>query len=330
MSRFLLRMAALAALTAFLPVSSAFAHCFVGGRFMPATLNIDDPCVADELSLPTVSAFKNGDDPSARQLSISGEYSKRITDTFGISIGPTWTRLRPPGGPNASGFENLETTFKWQFLTLPEQELVMSVGLSAEWGGTGARGVGAERFTTYTPTFFFGKGFGDLPSGAGWLRAFALTGQVGYAIPGSNSTSVLGTDPDTGDPTIDVEFNPRVLQWGGSLQYSMPYLKSSVIDLGLPDFINHLLPIVEVSLQTPVSNTLTSGTITTGTVNPGVIWVGNYYQVALEAIVPVNRASGTAVGGMAQLHIYLDDIFPNSIGKPIFSTAAPMRPAAGR
>jgi hypothetical protein len=32
-----------------LPLSNAFAHCFVGARFLPATLAIDDPCVADEL-----------------------------------------------------------------------------------------------------------------------------------------------------------------------------------------------------------------------------------------------------------------------------------------
>ena len=99
-----------------LGASDALAHCFVGGRFFPATLNIDDPCVADELSLPTVSVFKNGDDPSAREIDISGEFSKRITENFGISIGETWTHLRPPGGPNASGFQNLETTFKYQFL----------------------------------------------------------------------------------------------------------------------------------------------------------------------------------------------------------------------
>src|ERR1051326_8204328 len=57
----------------------AAAHCFVGARFLPATLAIDDPCVADELSLPTVARFNTGDDPSARQLDISAEYSKRIT-----------------------------------------------------------------------------------------------------------------------------------------------------------------------------------------------------------------------------------------------------------
>jgi len=48
------------------PVSDALAHCFVGARFLPATLTVDDPCVADELSIPTASFFKNGDDPSAR------------------------------------------------------------------------------------------------------------------------------------------------------------------------------------------------------------------------------------------------------------------------
>jgi hypothetical protein len=32
----------------------ASAHCIVGNRFFPATLNVDDPCVADELSMPTI------------------------------------------------------------------------------------------------------------------------------------------------------------------------------------------------------------------------------------------------------------------------------------
>ena len=94
---------AFATLITSIPMSSALAHCFVGGRFFPATLVVDDPCVADELSIPTISRFKNGDDPSARETDISGEFSKRITDVFGVSFSPTWTHLSPPGGPNASG-----------------------------------------------------------------------------------------------------------------------------------------------------------------------------------------------------------------------------------
>ena len=309
--------AALAAALVAISQTAASAHCFVGGRFFPATLGIDDPCVADELSLPTVSWFKTGDDPPARQTDVSFEYSKRITDSFGVSVGSTWTHLRLSGLPSQSGFQNVETTFKYQFLTLPEREFVMSAALSVEWGNTGAAGVGAESFTVYTPTLFFGKGFGDLPDSAGWLRAFGLTGQVGYAIPSSIQTVTV--DPDSGD--IDTELHPRFLTYGFSLQYSMPYLKSSVVDLGLPDFINRLIPIVEGSFQTPVSNNFNTGIGTTGTINPGVIWVGDYFQVAVEAIVPINRASGTGIGGMVQLHLYLDDIFPKSIGAPLFRTA---------
>ena len=97
-----------------------------------------------------------------------------------------------------------------------------------------------------------------------------------------------------------------MLNWGGTLQYSMPYLKSAVVDLGLPDFINRLIPIVEASFQTPVSNTATSGTVTTGTINPGIIFVGKTYQVAIEAVIPVNRQSGSSVGIIGQLHFYLE------------------------
>jgi hypothetical protein len=103
----------------------------------------------------------------------------------------------------------------------------------------------------------------------------------------------------------------------------MPYLKSAVIDLGLPDFVNHLIPLVEANLQTPVSNTFTSGTLTTGTINPGVIWVGNKFQFGIEALIPINRQSGTNIGVIAQLHYYLDDIDPRGIGRPLFGNSTP-------
>src|SRR5437868_4717434 len=97
------------------PLGGSAAHEIVGNRFFPATLTIDDPGVNDELSLPTVSNFKTGDEPPFRQRDFSGEYSKRITEAFAISIGATHSSLAPPGGPTrigAQGFQNLETTFK--------------------------------------------------------------------------------------------------------------------------------------------------------------------------------------------------------------------------
>jgi hypothetical protein len=49
---------ALALIAVALSAAEASAHCFVGPRFLPATLATDDPCVADEISLPTVAWSK--------------------------------------------------------------------------------------------------------------------------------------------------------------------------------------------------------------------------------------------------------------------------------
>jgi len=312
---------------ALVSISPSAAHEIVGNRFFPATIGIDDPGVNDELSLPTVDSFRTGDDSPIKQRDVSGEFSKRITEDFAIILGSTYTFLSPtdPTAFGANGFQNLETTFKYRVFKNPEHEFVFSAGLSIEWGGSGDSSVGADPFHTYTPTIYFGKGLGDLPDTLSWIRPVAITGQVGYAIPARNFTTTFSIDPDSGALTSDTEFHPRVLNWGGTVQYSMPYLKSAVMDLGLPDFVNHLIPLVEATLQTPVANTITSGTLTTGTINPGVIYVSNTFQFAVEALIPINRQSGSNVGVIAQLHFYLDDLDPRGIGKPIFG--GPVQPA---
>jgi hypothetical protein len=307
---------ALAVLFVALSAAEGMAHCFVGPRFLPATLATDDPCVADELSIPTVQWSKTGDVPAATEWDISVELAKRITEDLGISIGNTWSQIHQPGGFTQAGFGNLETTLQYQLLKDGPHELALLLGLVVEWGGTGAIHSGlADPWSTLTPTFYFGKGFGDLPDSFGWLRAFAVTGQIGYQIP------TRSFDVDSGT------FIPQNLVYGASIQYSMPYLKSEIHDYQLPDVINHLIPIVEMQLSTPVANNFGNSPITTGTINPGVIWVGTYFQVGAEAVLPVNHASGTGVGFLGQLHLYLDDMFPTTIGRPLLGGAAsPQQP----
>jgi hypothetical protein len=41
-------------------------------------------------------------------------------------------------------------------------------------------------------------------------------------------------------------------------------------------------------------------------------------QFGIEAIIPATAASGKNVGVIAQVHFYLDDIFPDTIGRPLF------------
>ena len=68
-------------------------------------------------------------------------------------------------------------------------------------------------------------------------------------------------------------------------------------------------------METPLNP---GGTPATGTINPGVIWSGKYFQIGLEAVIPINRHTGNNVGVLAQLHFYLDDLFPQIFGKPLF------------
>jgi hypothetical protein len=308
---------AIAVLFAALSYSEAFAHCFVGARFFPATLAIDDPCVADELSLPTISWSKTADTPPATEWDVSTEISKRITEDLGISIGDTWSQIHQPGGFTNAGFADLETTLQYQLLKDSDHEFAELLGLIVDWGGTGAinSGIGTP-YTLLTPTYYFGKGFGDLPDQAGWLRAFAVTGQIGYQIP-TRSFDV-----------VQQAFIPQAVPWGASIQYSMPYLKSEIQDLQLPDFINHLILITEAQMTTPAANNFGNSWVTTGTINPGAIYVGSYFQVGLEAQVPVNRESGHGIGVLGQLHFYLDDMFPQTVGQPLLGpkTAAAQKP----
>src|SRR5207245_8068419 len=102
-----------------LPIGPVHAHGVIGKRFYPATPPTDDPFVADELSLPTVSTLKsnaNGDDPTQRDTTIAVDVSKRITPDFAVSLGEAWHHITPDGGSLKTGFGNLEAGLKYQFL----------------------------------------------------------------------------------------------------------------------------------------------------------------------------------------------------------------------
>jgi len=290
----------------------AEAHGFAGKRFFPATLATEDPFVADELSLPTIFHQKSpasGDEPASRETDFSVDMSKRITGNFGIGIGTTYKVIHPDGDDTQHGFDNLEASVKYKFYQNDLHEAIVSAGIDWDIGDTGARRVGAESFSTITPGVFFGKGFGDLPADMKYLRPIAITGQVGVGIPTRSSTTTISDDGD-----IDVERNPHTLEWGFSIQYSLPYLQSFVEDIGLKAPFNRMIPVVEFAMSTALDRGASG---TTGTVNPGIIWAGQDIQLAVEAVIPVNHRSGNSVGVLAQLHFFLDDLFPQTLGRPL-------------
>lgn len=302
-----------AILLALAGAGTAHAHGIVGQRFFPATLQIDDPFVADEMSLPTIQGVQRSatdEDPSTYETAISAELSKRLSRELGISLGGAYLFERQKGGPTLTGFDNMEVMLKYQFLTVPEHELLMSAGLAADIGGTGRDLVGAESFSTIAPTFFFGKGMGDLPDAADLLKPFALTGAFALGFPTQEYATTTTVNED-GDVETSRSLNPRTLAWGFTVQYSLQYLQSYVMDVGLPAPFNRMIPLVEFAMDSAVQG---PGK-TAGSINPGVIWFGRYIQLGAEAVIPVNgnaldEAPQPHVGFIAQIHLYLDDIMP--------------------
>jgi hypothetical protein len=146
-----------------------------------------------------------------------------------------------------------------------------------------------------------GKGFGDLPESLPWLRPLAITGTLSFDFPTKTQSA--------GFP------NPNSFNFGFSFQYSLEYLQHYVKDIGLSAPFDRLIPLVEVSFSTAVNRGL--GGQTVGTIQPGVIWFGQYVQIGAEAIIPASRLTGHGYGGVVQLHFYLDDLFPNSLGRPL-------------
>jgi hypothetical protein len=289
------------AMTALDTPNESAAHGFAGQRFFPATILTDDPFVADEMSLPTVTRPPTGLDRS-QEIGIDLDLAKRITPDLGFTIGQGWSRLKPRDMPGASGLTGLNTGLQYQlFINAPHEALGL-VGLKFSWAHTGrVAALGAPDVTTLSPTFNFGKGFGDLAPELGFLRPFAVTGNLGLDFPTKTESA--------GAP------NPNNFNYGFALEYSVPYLQCCVKDIGLTAPFNRLIPLVEIAFTTPIART--EGVQTVGTIQPGIIWSGTYFQIGAEAILPVNKASGRGFGGVVQFHVYLDDLFPRSIGKPI-------------
>ena len=296
----------------FFVVSQAWAHGFAGKRFFPATLAVEDPFVSDELTLLT----NHIREPDQVTNEFSVAYSKRITPNFGLELGETYQHLKPNEGGSKNGFANLEVGAKYQFFTSEVHEAILSVGLDAELGRTGSHNVGAESFSTLSPAFFFGKGFGDLPESVRFLKPIAITGAVGPNFPTRNSNVTTTVDPVTGDIDQDIERNSTTLNWGLTFQYNLQYLQSFVQDVGLKEPFSRMIPVVELSLSTCLNANCKGQTI--GTVNPGIIWFGKYLQLGLEAQIPINQRTGNNVGVLFQMHFFIDDLYPQSLGRPIF------------
>ena len=300
----------------------ADAHVIAGVRVFPVTLTFDDPGVSDEASAPALSyqreAADGGTGPG-HEVDLGFEYDKTITPDTALILNDGYDIQQMNGSKTQAGFENLNVTGKWQAYTDAAHEFVASLGVIRAFGGSGTTHTGADRFGSTSPTGYLGKGLGDLP--IGMLRPLAVSGELSYTVadralkaiqPPASPMPQFGTAL----PTQYNEGNNNAWSAGFSLQYSIPYLQSQVRDIGLPGFLGDMIPLVEFTWSSPASTPSAQGT--SWTAAPGVIYMAQWGEIGLEALVPLNRTAGTNVGAVGLVHFFFDDLFPDSIGRPVF------------
>lgn len=292
------RAGALAIGAGFLVAMFAFTHdaaayTAAGDRLFPATVVLPQISPGDEFYLwASTQPFAAGSELSE----FNGTYMKTITENLGIVLQDTYTRFDASGVHPTYGFLNFDTELKYLAINNQAHEFLLTLGVDREWGGTGALRAAASPSSATTPRIYFGKGLGDLD--IGYLRPLAITGMLGYQI-------------------ADDAPRPNLVTPGFVVEYSIPYLQSKVQSLPLPEFIRGLTPMTEVSFTIPGGKSF--GARTTALICPGISYAGQGYELLVEALVPATHATAAGVGVVAQVHFSLDFLFPDTIGRPLFS-----------
>jgi hypothetical protein len=126
------------------------------------------------------------------------------------------------------------------------------------------------------------------------------SGGISAEFPTSRSSTKVDIDPATGRLGQIAIRNGNRLHWGFALEYSTLYLTDRFTG-GPPkeEPLNQLVPLVEFAFDSPIGCGF--GRKTAGTVNPGLSYVAETWQVATEAIEPLNKEAGRNVGVRLQL-----------------------------
>ncbi|MBI3359353.1 MAG: hypothetical protein HY037_07245 [Nitrospirae bacterium] len=262
-----------------------WAHGVVGKRFFPASLVVDDPLPADEMTLVAPSYTKGHDE---KELSLGFGLQKLLTPNIALSIEGEYLSVNPNQGNREKGFSNPEIGLTYALIRSPEREFIASTAMSYEPGGVGSSSV-AEELSRIVPAFLFGKGLGDLPDHLSYLRPLAFTGRVGLSVP-------------IGKSDHHAEESDSTPEYGLVIEYSIPYLQSFVKDVGIPRPFSTMFPIIEFTYG---GHHADKGA---GFLHPGIIWAGKYVELGIEANIPVHNKSGEDVGVTGLIHLFLDDI----------------------
>ncbi|MBV8489925.1 MAG: hypothetical protein JO199_05280 [Candidatus Eremiobacteraeota bacterium] len=279
--------------------AAAQAHVVCGDRVFPTTLTMDDPGVSDEMSLPTIIMTPTS---QSQNNSYGYEYDKTITEDLGIAINGDYATAHGPG-TSLSGWDVTTVTLKDQHPCIKRhkhEEFAFSLGVIRVIPGSGSSQLakaGAIPTTgTTAPTFYFGKGMGDILSTD--LRPIAITGEVSRVF--SDTPSAV----------------PNAWSYAASLQYSIPYFQQNIKSTGMPQLFKRMTPLVEFAMTSPDQG------YPTGTISPGILYDAPTWQLGGEVMFPATAATRSVqgTGFIVQFHLFLDTYYKSFVGKPLINT----------
>ena len=277
--------------------TAAQAHGIAGNRYFPGTLTFDDPAVADELILPNLSESRRpvGIDDPVYDTTVAASFARLLTPDLALGVDSSWSQWSRKGLPRQRGVGMTTVSLKGRVYENDPHEELLSFSLG--WGipKSGSQTVRAGGPATFQVGAFGGKGFGNLPDNLAWMRPFGIAGGAVVLLPTRSHTSVLGLEPVTRQLGTIAAGEPNTLHWAFALEYSTLYLTDRFN--GQPpkeEPLNQLVPLVEFAFDRPLGHA--RGFKSMETANPGLSYVGVTYQIAEEAVMPMNHAAGSGGG----------------------------------
>lgn len=276
---------------------TAFAHGVVGKRLFVEPIATEDANVFSEFDL-VIPSYINGVEED--ELELGSSFTLRLTENLGLEIEGEWLNRNPPTGPNLTGLSNLEVVLKYVAYVSPKREWIFTVALTGETS-FGDDAVRENDFNSIGTGVFYGKGFGDLPEWAKYLRPLMLQGDFIIHHPIDSDSAKISN-------TLSYDF---------AVYYSIPYLQQFVKDVGIPSPFSRLFPMVEFTSKR-VLNGPGFGQRETFAM-PGLMWVGKSSQIGVAAVIPINDAAREEVdtGVTGIISLYLDDLFPKQFKDPL-------------
>lgn len=269
---------------------TASAHGIVGDYKFPEPLVAEDANPKNEFAILRPGWFRTVE---GREFSLGFSLEKMVSENSSIAVASEWIDHSPKEGPAVSGFNSLELTYKYAFLTIPGHELRLSMAARLVLP-TGNPSVQEQNHTLLGPELLWAKGFGDLPNRGviKYLRPFGWQGDFGYL-------------PALGGHTSHEMFADNVVE------YSLPYLSDAVRDIGLSWPLRNLYLFTEFNYDQLISGP-SGQTFPDIRITPGFAYMDNYIQISVATQLPLNTAavSGDHAAVLGLLDLFIDDIFP--------------------